>query len=57
MPIICAIGMSAGSPWEYWVERMEAARHAFVGLVNAEPSEVAVTTSVSAGGQRAGQRL
>lgn len=38
-----------GSPWEYWVERMEAARHAFVGLVNAEPSEVAVTTSVSAG--------
>jgi selenocysteine lyase/cysteine desulfurase len=38
-----------GSPWEYWVERMEAARHAFAGLVNAEPSEVAVTTSVSAG--------
>jgi selenocysteine lyase/cysteine desulfurase len=38
-----------GSPWEYWVERMEAARHAFAGLVNAETSEVAVTTSVSAG--------
>jgi selenocysteine lyase/cysteine desulfurase len=38
-----------GSPWEYWVERMEAARHAFAGLVNAEPNEVAVTTSVSAG--------
>ncbi len=38
-----------GSPWEYWVERMEAARHAFAGLVNAEPGEVAVTTSVSAG--------
>lgn len=38
-----------GSPWEYWVERMEAARHAFAGLVNAESSEVAVTTSVSAG--------
>ncbi len=37
-----------GSPWEYWVERMEAARHAFAGLVNAETSEVAVTTSVSA---------
>jgi selenocysteine lyase/cysteine desulfurase len=38
-----------GSPWEYWVERMEAARQAFAGLVNAEPGEVAVTTSVSAG--------
>ena len=38
-----------GSPWEYWVERMEAARHAFAGLVNAEANEVAVTTSVSAG--------
>lgn len=38
-----------GSPWEYWVERLEAARHAFAGLVNAETSEVAVTTSVSAG--------
>lgn len=38
-----------GSPWEYWVERMEAARHAFAGLVNAELAEVAVTTSVSAG--------
>jgi selenocysteine lyase/cysteine desulfurase len=38
-----------GSPWEYWVERMEAARHAFCGLINAEPNEVAVTTSVSAG--------
>lgn len=38
-----------GSPWEYWVERLEAARHAFCGLINAETSEVAVTTSVSAG--------
>lgn len=38
-----------GSPWEYWVECMEAARQAFAGLVNAEPAEVAVTTSVSAG--------
>lgn len=37
-----------GSPWEYWVERMEAARSAFAGLVNAETDEVAVTTSVSA---------
>jgi selenocysteine lyase/cysteine desulfurase len=38
-----------GSPWEWWVERSEAARHAFAGLVNAEPNEVAVCTSVSAG--------
>ena len=38
-----------GAPWEYWMERMETARSAFAGLVNAQPSEVAVTTSVSAG--------
>lgn len=38
-----------GSPWEYWVERMEAARQAYAGLLNAKPDEVAVTTSVSAG--------
>jgi selenocysteine lyase/cysteine desulfurase len=37
-----------GSPWEYWVERMEAARHAFSALINALPDEVAVTTSASA---------
>jgi selenocysteine lyase/cysteine desulfurase len=38
-----------GAPWEYWVERQEAARLAFAGLVNAGPDEVAVTTSLSAG--------
>ena len=38
-----------GAPWEYWVERMEAARSAFAGLVNAEANEIAVTTSASAG--------
>jgi selenocysteine lyase/cysteine desulfurase len=38
-----------GSPWEVWVERGEAARQAFAGLINAEPNEVAVCTSVSAG--------
>jgi selenocysteine lyase/cysteine desulfurase len=38
-----------GAPWEYWLERQEAARTAFAGLVNAGPDEVAVTTSLSAG--------
>jgi selenocysteine lyase/cysteine desulfurase len=38
-----------GAPWEYWVERGEAARAAFAGLVNASPDEIAVTTSLSAG--------
>ena len=38
-----------GAPWDYWVERTEAARAAFAGLINADPDEIAVTTSVSAG--------
>ncbi|HEY8727258.1 MAG TPA: aminotransferase class V-fold PLP-dependent enzyme, partial [Gaiellaceae bacterium] len=38
-----------GAPWEYWVERQEAARSAFAGLVHAGPDEIAVTTSLSAG--------
>lgn len=38
-----------GAPWAYWVERTEAARAAFAGLVRADPDEVAVTTSLSAG--------
>jgi selenocysteine lyase/cysteine desulfurase len=38
-----------GAPWEYWVERQEAARAAFAGLVNAGSDEIAVTTSLSAG--------
>ncbi|HMH39689.1 MAG TPA: aminotransferase class V-fold PLP-dependent enzyme [Gaiellaceae bacterium] len=38
-----------GAPWEYWVERQEAARTAFAGLVNAGADEIAVTTSLSAG--------
>jgi selenocysteine lyase/cysteine desulfurase len=38
-----------GAPWEYWVERTETARASFAGLVNANPDEVAVTTSLSAG--------
>ena len=38
-----------GAEWEHWVERAEAARAAFARLVNADPDEVAVTTSVSQG--------
>ncbi|HZT16072.1 MAG TPA: aminotransferase class V-fold PLP-dependent enzyme [Gaiellaceae bacterium] len=38
-----------GAPWDYWVERTEAARAAFAGLVGARPDDVAVTTSLSAG--------
>ncbi|MCP4361393.1 MAG: aminotransferase class V-fold PLP-dependent enzyme, partial [Chloroflexi bacterium] len=37
-----------GSPWELWVEKSEAARHAFAGLVKARAEETAVMTSVSA---------
>ncbi len=36
-----------GAEWEFWVERNEAARSAFAGLLHATPDEVAVTTSVS----------
>ena len=38
-----------GAEWEYWVERNEAARAAFAGLIHAETDDVAVTTSVSQG--------
>ena len=38
-----------GAPWEYWVERAEAARASFADLVGASPDEVAVTTSISQG--------
>jgi selenocysteine lyase/cysteine desulfurase len=38
-----------GAPWEYWMERTEAARNAFARLVNADADEVAVTSSLSAG--------
>jgi selenocysteine lyase/cysteine desulfurase len=38
-----------GAPWQYWVERADTARASFARLVNGDPDEVAVTTSVSAG--------
>ncbi|RMF94300.1 MAG: aminotransferase class V-fold PLP-dependent enzyme [Nitrospinota bacterium] len=37
-----------GSPWEYWVERYEAVRAAVAQLLNADPGEIALLTSVSA---------
>ncbi len=36
-----------GNPWELWVARMERLRKQFAGLVNAQPTEIAVTFSVS----------
>jgi selenocysteine lyase/cysteine desulfurase len=38
-----------GSPWELWVQYYEAARTAFAQFINADPDEVAIVTSVSAG--------
>jgi selenocysteine lyase/cysteine desulfurase len=38
-----------GAPWDYWLERQEAARNSFSDLINAAPDEIAVTTSLSAG--------
>jgi len=38
-----------GAPWDYWVERTEAARVTFARLVGGQPDDVAVTTSLSAG--------
>jgi selenocysteine lyase/cysteine desulfurase len=38
-----------GAPWDLWVERAESARDRVARLLNADPDEVAVTTSVSAG--------
>jgi selenocysteine lyase/cysteine desulfurase len=40
---------SQGSPWELWVAKAEAARASFARLVNADPDEIAVTTSLSQG--------
>lgn len=37
-----------GAEWEHWVERAEAARAAFAGLLGASPDDVAIQTSVSA---------
>ncbi len=36
-----------GNPWEIWVGRMEELRVEFANLINADPTEVAITFSVS----------
>ena len=36
-----------GSPWELWVEKLEATRQAFATLIHAQPDEVAISSSVS----------
>src|SRR5436190_24383996 len=35
-----------GAPWDYWVERTEAARTTFARLIGGRPDDVAVTTSL-----------
>src|ERR1700674_2476717 len=38
-----------GSPWDVWVEKYERARSAFAKFIRAEPDEVAIVPSASAG--------
>ncbi len=38
-----------GSPWDLWVEEYESARRLFAELIGAEPEEVALVASASAG--------
>ncbi|NLT35459.1 MAG: aminotransferase class V-fold PLP-dependent enzyme [Gaiellales bacterium] len=38
---------TAGMDWDAWTDEVAAARHEFARLINADPDEVAVSTSVS----------
>jgi selenocysteine lyase/cysteine desulfurase len=38
-----------GSPWDLWVDQYEAGRRQFAALIGAEPEEVALVASASAG--------
>jgi len=38
-----------GLGWDLWIEKYEEARRSFAEFINADPSEIAVLTSVSAG--------
>ena len=41
--------LAVGANWDAWVTKNEAVRHAMAAVLRAEPDEVAVTTSTSAG--------
>jgi selenocysteine lyase/cysteine desulfurase len=40
---------TSSSPWDEWIEAYEALRAGFARFINAEPDEVAIVTSASAG--------
>src|SRR5580658_5054934 len=40
---------TSSSPWDEWMEAYEALRAEFARFINAEPDEVAIVTSASAG--------
>jgi selenocysteine lyase/cysteine desulfurase len=40
---------TSAAPWDEWMETHEALRRAFAGFINAQPNEVAIVTSASAG--------
>ncbi len=40
---------TSAAPWDEWMENYEALRSAFARFINAQPDEVAIITSVSAG--------
>ena len=46
-----------GANWDVWVTKNEAVRAAMAQVLRAQPDEIAVTASASAGHQRARQRL
>lgn len=41
--------IAVGANWQVWVTKTEAVRRAMAGILRAEPDEIAVTTSTSAG--------
>ena len=40
---------TSAAPWDEWMEAYEALRGAFARFINAQPDEVAIVTSASAG--------
>ncbi len=39
--------LTVGMDWDYWVEETIKAKHEFAKLINADPDEIAISTSVS----------